>query len=489
MFKRPTKKQLLIQRIIVSTIMTLAVIVIVAGAIFFILGYRLDSAKGRFEQGALLQFESTPTGAEVKIDGKTISSRTSTKQSVIAGTHSFMVSRNGYHDWNKTLTLKAGTLTWLDYIRLVPTTLKSETVASYTSLYSEKASPDLKTLIVQEKADVPTFQVVDLRSQDIKTAAITLPVDDYSEATTEGVQHTFTLGEWNKGGRYILVKHGYADKSEWIVLDTENVENSVNVSTSLSISLKDLQFAGTNGKIFYGLTDDGLIRELDVSSGTISRGLVSHVKNFMLFETNVISYVGTNPKNENQQVAGVYRDGDEAPHVLRTVDDRTTQLSIDVTRYFGDDYVAIAEGTKVSILKGRYPTSSAEEATSLKAFADFTANGAVDQLTFSNDGEIVVARSGFEFISYEIEHQRMTNAKVDSTETTARTLNWLDGAYFWTIYDGKLTIREFDGANVHTIASAEAGFDATLSQNGRYLYSIGKNGNTFQLQRVKMILD
>src|SRR3981189_1478113 len=89
MFRRPTKKQFLIRRIIVSIVSVFAVLVIMAGAILFILGYRIDSEKGRLEQGALLQFDSTPSGAMVTIDGKTLGPRTATKQTVIAGTHSF----------------------------------------------------------------------------------------------------------------------------------------------------------------------------------------------------------------------------------------------------------------------------------------------------------------------------------------------------------------------------------------------------------------
>lgn len=205
MFHRPSKKQLLIKRIIISTVMVVATLVIVTGAILFILGYRLDGDKGRLEQGALIQFDSKPTGALVSIDGKSINARTATKQSVLAGSHTFIMSRDGYEPWAKSLVVKAGTLTWLDYIRLVPKDLKLETVASYGSVVGEKASPDLKTIIVQEKSDTPTFQLVDLRAQDVKSSSISLSPSLYSEATTAGVQHTFTLDEWDEGGRYILV--------------------------------------------------------------------------------------------------------------------------------------------------------------------------------------------------------------------------------------------------------------------------------------------
>lgn len=489
MFRRPSKKQLLIRRVIVSIVMTLAVLVIVTGTILFVLGYRLDSDKGRLEQNALIQFDSVPGAAYVSIDGKLLGSRTATKQSVIAGTHSFIVTRDGYQPWAKSLNVKAGTLTWLDYIRLVPTKLPTEKIASYSSVVGEKASPDFKWLIVQEKSESPTFQLVDLRAQDVKTSSITLPTDVYSESTNPSVQHSFTLDRWDDGGRYVLLKHAYADKNEWIVIDTQDVGTSINVSRLLSISLSDVRFSGTSGNILYGLMSDGVIRKLDLSAATISRGLITNVKSFDLFETNVITYVGIDPNDSTKQVAGVYREGDESAHVLRKVSSLETPLFIDATRYFSDDYVAISEGLKVTVLKGRYPTSSADEATSLASYAEFTASANVDTLSFSPDGDFLVVQSGLNFISYEVEYKRQTNATIETSESQPHRLNWLDDAYLWSIYDGHLSIREFDGTNVHVINAAEPIFDATLSQNGRYLYSITKSGESYQLQRVKMILD
>jgi hypothetical protein len=489
MFRRPSKKQQLIRRLVVSVVMVLAVLVIVTGTILFVLGYRLDSDKGRLEQNALIQFDSTPSGAYITIDGKVIGSRTAAKQSVIAGSHSFIVSRDGYEQWAKSLDVKAGTLEWLDYIRLVPKELKTETVATYTSVYGEKASPDFKWLILQEKADAPAFKLIDLRAQNIESSAITLPSNLYSDATTEGVQHTFTLDQWDAGGRYVLLRHDYSDKTEWIVMDTQDMATSVNVTRLLSISLSSVRFSGTSGNILYGLTSDNVIRKLDLSAATISRGLVTNVKNFDLFETNIISYVGTDPADATKQVAGVYREGDESSHVLRTVDSLDIPLSIDATRYFSDDFVAITEGLRVTILKGSYPNSSSEGTASLKSYADFTVDANVDQLTFSPEGDFLIVRSGLNFISYEIEYKRTTNATIETSETTAHPVSWLDDAYIWSIYDGHLSIREFDGTNVHVINAAEPSFDVTLSQNGRYLYSITKSGANYQLQRVKMILD
>ena len=488
MFRRLTKKQLLIRRIVTYVVMILAVIVIVAGTILFILGYRLDSQKGRLEQGALVQFDSKPNGADVLIDSKSINANTPSKQTVVAGPHLFTFNKVGYDGWSKTLNVKAGTLEWLDYILLVPKNLPTESVANYTAVYGEKASPDDKWLIVQEKGDTPSFRLVDLRSQQIKSSTITIPTNVYTNATTEGTAHVFTMESWDKDGRYVIVKHTFNDKSEYIVVDTQSPAASVNVSTLLSISLSELRFSGTSGNELYGLTD-GVVRKLDLSNATISRGLVSNVKDFHLFDNAIVTYVGIDTTNPANQVAGIYREGDETSHILRTVNDLKTPLSIAFTQYHSDDYVAITEGLKVTILKGRYPSSTDITNTSLKPIENFKVAANVDTASFSENGDHLLVQSGLRSTSYEVEYMRLTTAVIATSQATPLTLSWLDNANLWTVYDGHVSIRDFDGTNMHVIMTMEPGFDATLSQNNKYLYGIAKSGTTYQLQRVKMILD
>jgi hypothetical protein len=378
-------------------------------------------------------------------------------------------------------------LNWLDYVRLVPKDLPSETVISYKSVAGEMAAPNDKTMLIQEKANEPTFQVVDIRSQDVKSTTITLPTSLYSEATTDGTTHTFSMMRWDSGGRYMLLKHTYGDKSEWIVLDTQSVSSSINVSTLLNMSVADLHFAGTNGTALYGLTTDGILRKLDLSAATISRGLISNVNSFDVYDNNIITYVGLDPSDTTHQVVGLYRDGDASPHVLTTEDSPANPLSIATTRFFADDYVAIADGLKVTVLKGSYP-ASADDSTSLKQFGSFTVSAPVDRLSFSPEGDYLVAQSGLNFISYELEYQRQTSAEVTTSESTSHVLRWLDPAYLWATYDGHVSIREFDGTNVHVINTSEPGFDASLSPNGSYLYTVAKSSDGYQLERVKMIL-
>ena len=93
-------------------------------------------------------------------------------------------------------------------------------------------------------------------------------------------------------------------------------------------------------------------------------------------------------------------------------------------------------------------------------------------------------------MTYEIEHMRSSSGMLGSTPTAKATpLRWLDIAHVWNQQNGTLVMRDFDNANIFSINTVAGNFDATISQNGRFFYSIGTSSEGFTLQRVKMILD
>ena len=489
MFKKPSKRVFLIRRILLSVLATLSVLIIVTLSIFFMLGYRLDSNNGKLEQGALLQFDSKPSGADVWVDGKSVGSQTATKQTVLAGVHTIKMSKSGYYDWNRTLKLDAGTLTWLDYTRFVPQKLPVESISSFKTLSGLTFSPDLKWGLAQVSTSEPTFQLIDLRSETVKTSTLTLPTELYT--TQPNTASTFTTYRWNSGGRYVIVQHTYGDnQTEWLMVDTQDLTKSVNITRTLSVNFTDLQFTGTSGTSLYGLTTDGIVRKLDLSGGTISRALINNVTSFSVFEdTNTVSYVGTNPDDTTKKVVGIYKDGENSSTVLQTANDPTTSMAIAIGRNFSDDYVAIAEGNMVTILTGTLPSAGASDSNGLRTYGTLQLNGAVTNLSFSEKGDYVLAQSGTEFMSYEVEHQRATPGTIVSTTSQPVTpFKWLDAAHLWNDDNNSLTMRDFDGTNVHTIMPVVSGFGATLSSNGTFFYGVGKTDTGYQLQRVRMIL-
>lgn len=486
MHHKPLNKKILIKRTVTYTSMTLAVGVIVTFIVFFVLGYRFDAGNGQIEQFALLQFNSVPSGATVTVDNKTLNSQTPNKSAVPAGKHIITMSHSGYETWSKTIEIKSGVLEWLNYALLVPKKLTVETVANYDAIYATLTSPNQRYMLVEGRSDAPSFDLVDLSSDTIKTTKLTVPADMISESTTTGVTHVFQIEKWDDGGRYVLIKHTYDSKIEWLVLDTQDINSTKNITRLFDFAINSIYFSGTSGNLFYALGSND-IRKLDLSAGTISRPLVSNVASFNTFDSNLITYVGTGTTGTNQQIVGLYRDGDDKPFILRAITN-TDDLPVNVatTRYFNEDYVAISEGKKVDILSGSYP-NSVNDKSSLKALTSLTTVENVQNLSFNPTGEYVFIQSGAYFASYDLEYQKFTSANLEGNGNVPM-FKWLNDQYIWSDRDGKLTIREFDGANVHTINSTITGQDATITSNGRYIYSINKSATNYQLQRVRMIL-
>lgn len=489
MYHPPSKRKQLTTRILISTLMTLSVVLLVVILISIILGYQFNSKDGRIEQTGLIQFETQPSGATVEIDGKALSAKTTTKATVLPGAHEFVMWRDGYETWRKNLDIQAGTLTALNYARLIPKERTVKNVASFNELSASLASPSRRSMLLQTTPSAASFVLADFQNeQAIKQRTLTLPAEVYSDATTPDVTHRFRLVEWDQGGRYVLIAHSFKDSTEWLVLDTEDATKTTNITKSLNIAIDSAQFSGTSGSQLYVLSA-GDIRKIDVAGGTISRPLASKVASFDLYGSDIVAYVSQPVAETHMQSVGIVREGDKLPHVLRTVvTSDAAPLHIATSRYFNEDYVAISLGGKVDILKGTYPSSTDETNDTLKQFASFTFSRPIQWLDISHNGRFVVAQTGDRFTSYDVERMSLPAEATLAGEGATSQLRWLDDFYVWSDRASKLTLREYDGSNEYDMGAVATGFDATFSQNNKYLYSIGKTDKGFQLQRVQMVL-
>ena len=120
MYRPPSKRTQLIQRITIYTVMSVSVIVLVAILVFFMLGYQINRTDGKIEQGGLVQFNTQPAGADIKIDGITLGTRTAARKTMNTGQHAISMERQGYKTWQKSVEVTAGGILWLTYARLVP---------------------------------------------------------------------------------------------------------------------------------------------------------------------------------------------------------------------------------------------------------------------------------------------------------------------------------------------------------------------------------
>lgn len=489
MYHPVSKQRQLFTRIVVYSGMTIAVVFLVALLILYMLGYEFNQEKGTIQQSGLLQYVTTPNGATIEVDGATLGSKSPTKSTVLPGSHTVVMWREGYETWRKSQTVRAGTLTWLDYARLVPKQRPVETVAQLSKAASSLASPTGRFMAVLPDATLPVIDFYDLTADTVKQTQLTLTDQDYADAKKPDVTHLFEFVEWDKGGRYLLLKHTHNGAVEWLIVDRSDNTLQSNITATMDIPISDVHFSGTSGLLLFVLTGSD-VRKVNLGEGTLSRPLASNVAEFNLYGTDLISYVTTYDEVTGYRTVGIVRDSDKEPIVLRHyVGDKTISLHVMTTRYFNQDFVVIGHGKNVSVLSGEFPDTTKTVAMSLFPFASFAFDSDIQWLQVSASGRFVVAQNGAKYVSYDLERKVLSPTATLAGSSEPKKLRWLDNYYVWSDGSDTLTMREFDGANEHAINAVAPGFDATLNPSEKYLYSIGKVGEGYQLQRVKMILN
>lgn len=481
------KKQALKQALI-YTLMTSAVVAIVFLLVLFTLGYRFNRTAGTIEQGGLLQLGSMPSGANVTINATRLSATTSTKTMIAPGQHAITMEKKGYHAWQKTIEMKRGSIVWLNHARLVPTDLPVSHIASLAGATSAEPSPSRKWYALTTDDRTPAVTLVDISADTPKTSVLTLPEGSYTPPEVEGAE-TFRIDAWDASSRYLLLRHTYAETIEWIIVDTEDVTKSKNITTIFDVAMTHVQFSPANSQVLYALIG-GDVRKIDIEASTVSAPLVRGVAEFSIFDKSTIVYATTVDSVTRSRSVGYRNDNADAPRAIRTYsDDGLVPLHITIDKYYNQTYVAIAYGNAVEILSGLLPRSDSDDALSLKATATMSTPGPISFFSSKTDGRFFVAQHGNSYSVYDLEWQKATTTALQGDGEQTRELRWLDSYRVTSDLGGTLRMYEFDGANQHDIMPIVAGQYPALTANGRFLYAptVDEHG-AFHLSRVRLIL-
>lgn len=487
MYHAPSKKVQLIQRIAVYTAMSLAVIVLVTILFFFMMGYRFNRDNGGIQQGGLVQFESQPSGASVQINGKQLGTRTSAKATLGAGAHTVTMERAGYHRWQKAITVQAGGVLWLNYARLIPLTLKPSSVADFDTVASSAASPNRKWMALVESADAPVITLANLSQATPELARITLPETSYT-APEKKEDQQFVLQDWDGASRRLIVKHVYEQKTEWLIVDTQRVENTKNITALLGIDAADVAFHPSDTSRLYVKVNNE-VRSVDVNAATLSGPLATNVSYFTPYKDMVL-YATTQNEETKERTVGYYDAGSRKTHTIRTYTGVARgDIRVAVGKYFETTYIALSHGDAVEVMRGDLPRDDVSEISTLTTVATMTVPGGVSYLSSVNNGRFMVAQSPTAYVTHDLELKKTTRTTLHGATPVQRELRWLDGYTLWSDQGGTLRTYEFDGANQHDIMPVAPGMAVTLSPNGTYVYGISQSEDkTFHLTRVRLIL-
>lgn len=214
------------------------------------------------------------------------------------------------------------------------------------------------------------------------------------------------------------------------------------------------------------------LREINLSNNTISAAILSDIVDFELYDKENIAYI-QNKIVDGDFLVGI-RKGDKNIEIAKNL---KTQPKIAIGRYYRESYVYVGEGSKINI----YKSASWTEKMRLSKTLDLKFSP--DQLKLNGESRILVAKSGKNIYSYDIE----TRNNYDFLASSDGEINWLDDFVLGDFEGEKLAIYDFDGMNKHILSSGIFGLPFTLSSDNKYIYSFIKNEfGGFSINRLNM---
>ena len=462
--------------------MTLTVVGVVSVLVFLTQGWRLDE-KFEVEQTGLVQFNSSISNSIVEIDEKRLPEGTPTKNLAKPGVHKFSIWKEGYQTWWRQANVKVGEILWLNYARLVPKKMTEKSFLNISNLKNAHVSPDKKKIfaIAEDTSGEAIFWLIDISSSDPKISKVDFSSNIFGRnsenANFAGKSNFYQIAENLKISKisndnkkaFVSFKNG--DKTEWLVLNFESPSESLNLMQKFHIDFSKITPSSDDLTKLVGISGTDL-REINLLNSTISSAILSNIVDFELYDKENIAYVQKKIANEDFLV-GILK-GDKNIEIAKNL---KTQPKIAIGRYYRESYVYVGEGSKINI----YKSASWTEKMRLSKTLDLKFSP--DQLKLNGESRILVAKSGKNIYSYDIE----TRNNYDFLASSDGEINWLDDFVLGDFEGEKLAIYDFDGMNKHILSSGIFGLPFTLSSDNKYIYSFIKNEfGGFSINRLNM---
>lgn len=453
------KRRQSLKVIISEVIMVLTVIATVVILAFLVSGYWINS-DFKVERQGLLQISSIPTGADVYIDGDSSwLQRTDTSKVLASGEHSITLTKEGYDSWAKTINISEGLVYRIHYPRLFLQNSIAEDVFDASEAIAGTVSPDRTKLLLVNGTD--SWQLLNLEEEQVKSTAIEV-AGILSSHAPDGEKHLaasdISSVNWDSDGSHLLIEFNTEGSPEWIILDVNNVEKSLNLNKEFGSNFTDIMILDSSASSLLAVSD-GNLRRIDVSGRSISSVLVENIIDYDHYGSNEVVF---SAKTAAEKSAADYYIG-----YLRLNDGKTTHLldtdtsaNVAISRFYDSKYITVLQKNEISIYKK----------DDFEIINTYKLSFAPEKLKIGHDGEFAIMSLGNKIAALDMEAQAIREWDTDSDK-----FGWIDNDMMYSITDNSLVVYDFDGLNRRTIAeNATGNLPATISGN-KWLYYFDGN--------------
>ncbi|MBP5633547.1 PEGA domain-containing protein [Candidatus Saccharibacteria bacterium] len=482
---RAKQKKIRNIRVILTNIfMSISVVAIVFVLMLIAMGFSFN-AEGKLEQAGLLQLNSYPSGASVEIDKSTQFGHTEFRKMLSAGKHSVYVDKEGYDHWEQDVNIDAGLFTRVAWIRLFPKNADISNVSSFKPLRLSAFSPDRRWLIAAEQ-DSSDLIRINIQDEKLKHDKISL-ANLLSTSTANAQTGTIEIEDWNENCNKILVRWTRDEETTtWHLLDLEHSENSINLSSKLSLDFTDVQIMNDSASKLWAL-ESGKLHSIDLDNLSISGPIAENV---IIFAHNrdTLAFVSTGKDEETgktKRYLMTYKEGEKGSTHIRTLSGKKDfAVRLAMGSHWNEEWIALQAGSDAVIYSGRYPSFGKDETDKLKVKLEQSLEFTPNILTVNQKQRIIVFADETSYFYYDIETE---DNGVVTLKNNIASVDWFDDYLLWTNVNNKIVVRDFDGSNRRTVAKkASANRPSVVSENNHWLYYFSETEEKVTLKRYKI---
>ncbi len=436
--------------------------------VFAAYGFDIDRKTGDVIQNGMMIIDSHPESARISVNGRD-EGNTSKRLSVPAGQYHIELSRDGYRNWKQDVNLAGSSIEQLVYPFLFPSTLSTKNIQTYSAqppLVSQ--SPDRQWLLTQQPGDASgAFQLIDLNDKTNPSTTIVLPAGVASAGTTQNLE----VVEWSTNNSDVLLKRTYDGKTEFLVLNRENVAASRNVTTAFpgrpftAVTLRDKRA----DQFYLYNSADKTLYSADTKTGSATQ-VASGVLDYKSYQKELVLYVTAANDTSKADVHLLYKGKDK---VIKTVAVSPTYL-LDAADFTGKMYVAVGSSNEGKLYLFANPLDSYGGSLdeTPKTFRALSLNGA-QFVSFSNNARFVSVQSGSSFAVYDAETNRQFKFDTKVAVAPSVKASWMDGHRLTFIgTDNATRVFDFDGTNLQSLSPGFSGTGVYFDRDYTALFTM-----------------
>lgn len=432
-------------------------------------GYGVDRS-GNVYQNGLVFLASTPDAAQVKITSQsnqqTQTAITSDRLVLPADTYDFEFLKQGYKPWQRSIELKGGGIQRLVYPFLFPEKLVREDIKSYAEPGLSTVSPDRGTILVQRSKTSLQFDVFDANNPKKTPTSFALPSSLLSSTTGN-----LDLVEWSTDNRRILIKHVYGSRSEYVIIDRDEPDQSVNINQSFGLAPKRVVLRDKNANQLYIQQSDNSLYTAEVSERS-KQQIVKNVLEFQPHGEDMLLYV-SQPKGLAKNTVAVSIRTDNKSYELRELP-KSSKYLLNLAQYNGNWLVAAGSSTDDRVYVYRNPVTIIRSNNPDANFSIRTMRiNNPKHISFSANTQFIAVQSGQTFDVYDALDDRQYHYEIGTKfNSGSGPAVWMDGHRLLTITRGKLTVFDFDGSNYQTLTNINVSARPLFDRDYTSLYSL-----------------